>query len=113
MKKITIYDPAMCCTTGVCGPEVDPLLTRFAGMLSKLGSSGVVVERYNLAQQPMAFAQNAAVRAELEERGVEALPLIYVDGQLELRGRYPETEERTALVKRARAAETGETTGKS
>lgn len=104
MKKITIYDPAMCCSSGVCGPDVDPLLPRFAGMLSQLKTVGVEVERYNLAQEPMAFAQNTAVRAELEKSGTEALPLIYVDGQLELKGRYPETPERAALVKRAREA---------
>ena len=23
MKKMVIYDPAMCCSTGVCGPSVD------------------------------------------------------------------------------------------
>lgn len=102
MKTITLYDPPMCCSTGVCGPEVDPLLPRVAGMLSQIGDHGVTVERYNLAQQPIAFAQNADVRAILEKEGTEALPLIYIDGQLELKGRYPEQPERAAWVQRAR-----------
>ncbi len=102
MKKITIYDPAMCCSSGVCGPEVDPLLPRFAGMLAQLEGKGVLIERYNLAQQPLAFAQNTDVRAILEKEGPEALPLIYVDGVLEIKGHYPSTEERSALVKRTR-----------
>ena len=104
MKKILIYDPPMCCDSGVCGPDVDPLLPRFAGMLAQIGGQGVTVERYNLAQQPMAFAQNLEVRAILEKEGTEALPLIYVDGVLEMQGRYPETEERSAFVKRSREA---------
>ncbi len=105
MKTITIYDPAMCCSSGVCGPDIDPLLPRFAGMLAQLEGRGITVERYNLAQQPIAFAQNPEVRRILEAEGVEALPLIYIDGVLELKGRYPETGERGALVKRAREAE--------
>jgi hypothetical protein len=28
---IRVFDPAMCCSTGVCGPSIDPELTRFAG----------------------------------------------------------------------------------
>lgn len=68
MRSITVYDPPPCCTTGVCGPDVDPLLPRFAGMLFQLKKHVVEVERYNLAQEPLAFAKNAEVRAELENR---------------------------------------------
>lgn len=92
----------MCCSTGVCGPEVDPLLPRVAGMLAQIQGHGVTVERYNLAQQPLAFAQNTEVRALLEKEGTEALPLFFVDGKLEIKGHYPDTPERGALVKRAR-----------
>lgn len=102
MKTITIYDPAMCCSTGVCGPEVDTVLPRVAGMLAQIAGQGVAVERYNLAQQPIAFAQNSDVRALLEKEGTEVLPLFFLDGQLELKGRYPEQAERAAWVKRAR-----------
>ena len=28
MSKLEIFDPAMCCSTGVCGPSVDPELLR-------------------------------------------------------------------------------------
>ena len=105
MKTILVYDPPMCCSTGVCGPDVDPLLPRFAGMLSQLESFGVKVERHNLAQEPINFAQNPDVRAILEKEGTDALPLIYVDGVLEMNGRYPETAERSGFVKRAREAE--------
>lgn len=107
MKTITIYDPPMCCSTGVCGPEVDPVLPRVAGMLSQIAEAGALVERYNLAQQPIAFAQNPEVRSVLEKEGPEALPLIYIDGKLELKGRYPEQPERSDWVKRAKKAGQG------
>lgn len=104
MKTITVYDPPMCCSTGVCGPDVDPTLPRFAGMLSQLANCGVKVERYNLSQEPMAFAQNQNVRAELERGGTESLPMIYIDGKLEWKGQYPETAELAMLVERASEA---------
>ncbi|MCC5788155.1 MAG: arsenite efflux transporter metallochaperone ArsD [Opitutales bacterium] len=101
MKKIAVYDPPMCCSTGVCGPEVDPVLPRIAGMLAQLEGAGVTVERYNLTQQPMAFVQNADVRAILDQEGTEALPLFFVDGECVCQGHYPDAGERAQLIKRA------------
>ena len=101
MKTLTVYDPPMCCSTGVCGPEVDPVLPQFAGFLYTLQGFGVKVERHNLAQQPMAFVTNAEVRAILEKDGVEALPLIFIDGRLTRRG-YPDHVERIAWAAAAR-----------
>ena len=66
MKTIQIYDPPMCCSTGICGTDIDPDLVSLAAMLSQLGTRGIKIERYNLGQQPMAFVQNAAVKSLLE-----------------------------------------------
>lgn len=79
----------MCCSTGVCGPSVDPDLARFAADLDWLVGKGVQVERFNLAQQPGAFADNEAVRTALGDQGNDCLPLIVVDGQIVSRGSYP------------------------
>ena len=98
MKAIQVFDPAMCCNTGVCGPEFDPILPQVAGFLSQLKERGVLVERFNLAQQPMAFAQNLAVRALLNDEGLEALPLFYIDGVLALKGRYPDHDLRAEWI---------------
>ena len=62
MKTLEVFDRPMCCATGVCGPQVDPVLPRFAADLQWLASLGVRVERYSLSQQPGAFANNAVVR---------------------------------------------------
>ena len=104
MKFIQVYDPPMCCPTGVCGPDVDPVLPRFAGLLAQLGGAGVKVERYNLAQQPLAFVQNPAVKAFLDQEGTDALPAIFIDGELALKGAYPDPEQRAAWLGRARPA---------
>lgn len=89
----------MCCATGVCGPDVDPLLPVFAGMLQQLKNRGIIVERYNLAQQPLAFIQNSAVKNALDEEGVDALPLIFWDGKLALKGTYPDRVQRAAWMR--------------
>lgn len=94
MKTIQIYDPPMCCSTGVCGPSVDPILPQFAGFLHQLKSHGVTVERFNLAQQPLAFVQNPEVKSFLEKDGADKLPLIFIDGRLELQGAYPDHDKR-------------------
>jgi arsenite methyltransferase len=89
MTKLQVYDPPMCCSTGICGPNPDPVLPRFAADLHWLASIGVDVERYNLAQQPQAFVANPVVKAALTEHGNECLPLVLVDGVAVSRGSYP------------------------
>ena len=101
MKTIQVYDPPMCCSTGICGTDIDPDLVNFAAMLAQLGTHGVKIERYNLGQQPMAFVQNPAVKAMLDKEGAEALPLIFLDGEVHLKGRYPTREERPAFFRAA------------
>ncbi len=61
MTVVRVFDPAMCCSTGVCGPSVDPDLARFSANLDWLKSQGVSVERFNLAQQPAIFADDDQV----------------------------------------------------
>jgi AhpD family alkylhydroperoxidase len=91
MAKLQVFDPPMCCPTGVCGPDVDPALVRFASDLEWLKSSGVEVERFNLAQEPAAFVKNPAVSDAIRGRE-DGLPLILVDGKIVAQGSYPSRE---------------------
>jgi AhpD family alkylhydroperoxidase len=93
MKSIQVYDPALCCSTGVCGTNVDPKLAAFAADVEWARQNGAQIERFNLAQQPLAFANNPVVKAFLEQSGQEGLPLILVDGAVTLSGRYPTRDE--------------------
>ncbi len=93
MKRLEIYDPAMCCSTGVCGPAVDPALVRFAADVKWLEEQGVEVRRYNLSQSPAAFVENETVKDALTEKGEAALPLLLVDGRVVASGHYPERSE--------------------
>lgn len=93
MNTIQVYDPALCCSSGVCGVEVDPVLVSFAADVAWAQQQGAAIERFNLAQQPMAFAAQAQVQAFLERSGAEALPLVLVNGEVALAGRYPSRAE--------------------
>ncbi len=96
MTAIRVFDPAMCCSTGICGPSVDPNLVQFAADLDWLKTQGVSVERFNLAQQPAAFAADAAVKAALETKGEAGLPLVKVDGEVKSSGLFPSRDELAA-----------------
>ncbi|TCS60844.1 arsenite efflux transporter metallochaperone ArsD [Varunaivibrio sulfuroxidans] len=93
MKKIEVFDPSLCCSTGVCGVDVDQALVIFAADVDWAKQNGAHIERYNLAQQPQMFADNATVRGFLRRSGQDALPLILVDGEVALAGRYPKRAE--------------------
>lgn len=91
-KTLSVYDPALCCSTGVCGPTVDPKLARFAADLDWLSGQGVQVERFNLAQQPGAFVQ-PLVKGALEAIGEGALPMLLIDGHQVMSGAHPTREQ--------------------
>jgi len=93
MTKITVYDPALCCTTGVCGPTVDPKLAQFAGDLEWLKTQGISVQRYNLAQEPQKFVENNLIKAVLERSGDEELPAILAGEKLVSYGCFPSRSE--------------------
>lgn len=93
MKAIHVYDPALCCSTGVCGVDVDQALVNFAADVEWAKQKGARIERFNLAQQPLAFADHPVVKAFLERSGQEGLPLFLVEGEIALAGRYPSRNE--------------------
>ena len=105
MPTIQIFDPALCCSSGVCGQDVDTALVHLAADLAWVKQAGGQVERFNLSQQPLAFAQHDAVRALLEQSGPEVLPVTVLDGQVLLAGRYPTREQLTQWLQLGSAPE--------
>ena len=93
MKTLEIYDPALCCSSGVCGPAPDEALAAFAGAVEKLKANGIAVKRFNLAQEPLAFAHKAEVKSVLEKEGEGGLPLVFIDDSLYFRGVYPSSQQ--------------------
>jgi hypothetical protein len=93
MKNMQIYEPAMCCSTGLCGVGVDPELLRISTVLNTMEKNGIKVERYNLSNSPQEFIKNKAVNNIIKTEGVEILPLAILDGEIIITGRYPTNEE--------------------
>ncbi len=86
---LQVFDQAMCCSTGVCGPDIDTRLVQFAADLDWLKTQGVIVQRHNLSQNPAAFVENDAVKTSLTEKGESALPVILANGKVAATGQYP------------------------
>ena len=98
MTKLEVFDPPMCCSTGVCGPNVDPALVKFAADFHWLARHGVVVDRFNLAQQPQVYVATPVVKAALMEFGNGCLPMILVNGAIASKGCYPTRRELAAMT---------------
>ncbi|MBO9496821.1 arsenite efflux transporter metallochaperone ArsD [Thalassotalea sp. G20_0] len=98
MSSITVFDPAMCCSSGVCGPKPDQKLSVFSADLSYLETLGHRVTRHNLAQEAAAFAANLTVRVLLEAHQTDALPIIMRDGEMVSYGTYPTREQLVAMA---------------
>lgn len=91
--KFIIYDPPMCCSTGVCGPNPDQGLIEFQDTLTKLKNSGVEIERYIITQSPEKFKENPQVIKLIQEKQLSVLPITALNGTIVKTGSYPTLEE--------------------
>jgi len=95
---LEVFDPAMCCSTGVCGPSVEPQLARFEADLRWLAAQGASVTRYNLAAEPGEFAARPVVAAMLRSGGQDVLPIVLVAGKLRCSGTWPSRTDLAASL---------------
>jgi hypothetical protein len=95
---IEIFDPPMCCPTGLCGPTLDETLLDVDEMVLELQAEGLRVERYQMTAQPQAFLRNAEVMALVRERQMDALPITVVRSKVLRTGAYPALSEVQAAV---------------
>ncbi len=98
MKKMQIFEPAMCCPTGLCGVGVDQELLRISTVLNALKKNGIEVDRFNLTSAPMEFVTNRAINDLLNSKGIDDLPAIVLEGEILITGRYPTHEEFAKLL---------------
>lgn len=97
MLKLEVFDPAMCCATGICGNSVDPKLVTFASDLEWLKKQGVEVVRHGLSFEPAEFVKNEAVKNTLQSDGNDSLPIIVIGDKIVSKACYP-TREKLAEV---------------
>ncbi|MDY5969014.1 MAG: arsenite efflux transporter metallochaperone ArsD [Bacteroidales bacterium] len=93
MKKVIIYDPALCCPTGLCGVNIDPELMRIAVVVETLKRKGVVIERYNLRDNPQVYVDDRTINDFLMKEGAEMLPITTVNGEIAVKGVYPTNQQ--------------------
>lgn len=94
MKKLELFEPAMCCSTGVCGPSVDDELLMVTSVFEAFeGLDTVEASRHNLTSDPDAFVNQPTILKLLQERGNDILPIMLVDDEIVKEGSYPTLEE--------------------
>ena len=93
MKKIEIFDPAMCCPTGLCGTNINPELMRIAVAIETLKRQGVTVIRHNQRDEPQIYVSNQTVNNYHQKLGAEALPITQVHGEVAVSKTYPTTRQ--------------------
>jgi len=98
MKNLSIYDPAMCCPTGMCGVGIDLEFLRVATALYTLKRNGVEVHRYNLSSTPEEFVKSKVVNDYINQNGADILPLTVLDNVVVLTKRYPTNEEIASML---------------
>lgn len=95
MKTIEIFDPAMCCPTGLCGPNINPDLMRIAAAVQYLQNRGVDIKRHNLRDEPQLYVSNRLVNDYLQKNGADGLPVTLVDGRIAIERKYPTNQQLT------------------
>ncbi len=93
MRTIEIFEEAMCCPTGLCGPSINPDLLRISAVLDTLKRKGVNISRHNLKDEPQLYVSNKTVNDFLMKYGVEGLPITLVDGEIVVSKAYPTTKQ--------------------
>lgn len=88
-KKIIIYDPPMCCASGVCGPNPDQTLIALQDTIAEVKKQGVEVERYLITQSPQEFKKNPEVIKLIQENQLKVLPITTFNGKIVKSGSYP------------------------
>jgi hypothetical protein len=78
-RQVVLYEPAMCCQTGVCGPSVDQELIDVRESLRWVEGQGAAVTRHNLSSDPDAFVANPKVTGLMAAFGESALPVLVLE----------------------------------
>ena len=100
---VELFDPPMCCPTGLCGPTLDQTLLDVNEMILTLKAEDVSIERYQITSHPQAFLNNPDVMRLVREKQMAALPIAVVRGRVLKVGAYPTLAEVRAALNGASA----------
>jgi hypothetical protein len=95
---VEVFDPPLCCPTGLCGPVLDTTLLDLGEAIIALQSEGRAVARHMMATDPQAFVRNRDVYEAIRARQLEVLPITVVHGRIVKTGAYPTLDELHAAL---------------
>ena len=94
-NNLIIYEGAMCCSTGVCGPEPDKELIEFNDTLKKLQKEfkELNVMRASMSFNINMFLENKEIFQLVKENGPNILPITMINGKIIAKQRYQKYAE--------------------
>ena len=95
-NELVIYEGAMCCATGVCGPEPDRELIAFNETLKRLASEyngNLKIMRASLVFNSLLFFANAEIARMIKENGPGILPITTINGTMISKQKYLSYDE--------------------
>jgi hypothetical protein len=102
-QELIIYEGAMCCSTGVCGPEPDRELMEFNETLKRLTSEyngNLKIMRASLVFNSLLFFANTEIARLVKENGPAILPITTVNGTIVARQKYMTYEQIKEILER-------------
>ncbi|EMA40235.1 arsenite efflux transporter metallochaperone ArsD [Halobiforma nitratireducens] len=102
MIDVTIFEDAMCCSTGVCGPDPDEELVQLTRTVDRLRDEydDIDITRANLANDVGVFLHNQEIYDAVQEEGPSILPITTVDGEVVEQGEYLQYETLESEIER-------------
>jgi hypothetical protein len=94
MTELTLYEEAMCCSTGVCGPDPDDELVEVSAALDQLEEEyDIEVTRANMQHNIDQFLETQRIYDMVQENGPSILPITVVDGDIVAKSEYLDYNE--------------------
>ena len=99
MTELTLYEKAMCCSTGVCGPDPDDELVEVSAALDQLEEEfDVDVSRANMQHNIEQFLETQQIADLVEEHGPSILPITVVDDEIVAKEAYLSYDELASTI---------------
>ena len=97
---IIIFEGALCCSTGICGPEPNKALIELNENLKRLKTErpDVEITRASLTFNLETFLENNEILEMVKTQGPDILPVTTLNGKVVAERRYPTYEEFQALL---------------
>jgi len=107
-SELIVYEGAMCCSTGVFGPEPNQKLIAFNEALKRLQNeygAKLTIARASLAFNSLIFVTHQEIAKLVRENGQSVLPITTMNGEIIAGQKYPTYEElKTAIEEKMQKA---------